>query len=78
MAQQSEYVFHDLTFLSPDIALLRSKTIVEGQLRADGEPMGDRHNDHLRVFQRRDGRWVIVSHLISQANKKVSQANKKR
>lgn len=69
-AGRTEYVFSDLTFLSPEVALLRSQTVVRGQRQSDGVPMADRHNDHLRVFQRRDGDWVIVSHLISQANEK--------
>lgn len=70
-AGQSEYVYNDLTFLTPNIALLRSKAIVEGQLRPDGEPMGDRHIHHLRVFERRNDRWLIVSHLISQAQERL-------
>ena len=67
-AGQTEQVYNDLTFLGSDIALLRSKSIVRGQLHTDGEPMADRHNHHLWVFQRWSGQWVIVSHLISQAN----------
>lgn len=68
---QSDYVYNDLTFLTPDIALLRSKAIVKGQLRPDGEQMGDRHIHHLRVFERRNDRWLIVSHLISQAQDRL-------
>lgn len=73
-AGQSEYVYNDLTFLTPDIALLRSKAIVEGQRTISGEPMDDRHIHHLRVFERRDGRWLIVSHLVSQAREKRGPA----
>ena len=69
-AGRTEYVFNDVTFLSADVALLRSRSVVRGQRQSDGVPMADRHNDHLRVFQQRDGTWVIVSHLISQANEK--------
>ena len=69
-AGRTEYVFNDVTFLGPDVALLRSRSVVRGQRQSDGVPMADRHNDHLRVFQRRDGAWMIVSHLISQANEK--------
>jgi hypothetical protein len=32
--------------------------------------MDDRHVHHLRVLRRRAGKWVIVSHLISQAQVK--------
>lgn len=64
----SEYA--DVTFLTRDVALLRSKLVRSGQRMSTGETMPDRHINHLRVFHRRDGRWVIVSHLISQAQKK--------
>lgn len=63
-AGNTQYVFHDLRFLSSDVALLRSRAIREGQLLADGTaPV--RHINHLRVFAKRDQKWVIVSHLIS-------------
>jgi hypothetical protein len=65
---RNEYA--DVRFLSPDIALVRSKLIRAGQQTSNGEVMADRHIDHLRVVERRDGRWQIVSHLISQANEK--------
>lgn len=63
-------VFEDLTFLTPDVALLRSKLVRVGQQMRTGETMPDRHVHHLRVFQRRGGEWQIVSHLISQAHEK--------
>ena len=62
--------FADLTFLTPDVALLRSKLVRIGQQMRSGETMPDRHVHHLRVFQRRDGEWQIVSHLISHAHEK--------
>ena len=62
--------YEDVEFLGRDVALLRSKLVRRGQQRADGSPMPDRHIHHLRVLERRDGRWVIVSHLISQAQEK--------
>lgn len=65
-----ENEFEDLTFLTPDVALLRSKLVREGQQMQNGETMPDRHVHHLRVFQRRNGEWQIVSHLISQAHEK--------
>jgi len=64
----SEY--SDVTFLSPDVALLRSKLVRKGQKTRSGEPMADRHINHLRVLQRNNGVWQIVSHLISQAKVK--------
>ena len=65
-----ENEFADLTFLTPDVALLRSKLVRVGQQMRTGETMPDRHNHHLRVYERRAGQWQIVSHLISQAQEK--------
>lgn len=65
-----ENEFTDLTFLTPDVALIRSKLVRVGQQIRTGETMPDRHVHHLRVLQRRDGEWKIVSHLISQAHEK--------
>lgn len=62
--------FTDIEFLSSDIAIVRSKLIRAGQQTSTGEPMPDRHINHLRVYQKRDGRWLIVSHMISQAQEK--------
>ena len=62
--------FADLMFLGPDVALIRSKTVRTGQQTSTGEAMPDRHVHALRVLHRRDGDWVIVSHLISQAHEK--------
>lgn len=65
-----ENEFADLTFLTPDVALLRSKLVRAGQQMQTGETMPDRHVHHLRVYERREGEWQIVSHLISQAHEK--------
>ncbi|WP_428410113.1 YybH family protein [Hyphococcus sp.] len=62
--------FADVTFLTPDIALIRSKLVREGQQFSTGEVRPDRHINHLRVLERRDGKWQIVSHMISQALEK--------
>ncbi|NNG15602.1 MAG: SgcJ/EcaC family oxidoreductase [Gemmatimonadales bacterium] len=66
----SDNEFSDVTFLAPDVALLRSKLVRTGQQMSNGSQMQDRHIHHLRVLQRRDGEWKIVSHLISQAQEK--------
>ncbi len=66
----AENEFVDVTFLSSDIALLRSKLVRVGQKTSSGTAMPARHIHHLRVLERRDGRWQIVSHLISQAMEK--------
>ena len=59
-AGRTEYVFNDITFLGPDVALLRSRSVVRGQRQSDGVLMADRHNDHLRVFQRRNGEGAVL------------------
>lgn len=68
--ESSANEFEDVVFLERDVALLRSKLVRVGQRRSDGERMPDRHIHHLRVVRRIDGRWQIVSHLISQAQPK--------
>lgn len=62
--------FADVVFLGPDVATVRSKLVRTGQQTSAEELMPDRHINHLRVLHRRAGRWVIVSHLISQAKEK--------
>jgi uncharacterized protein (TIGR02246 family) len=62
--------FEDVTFLTPDVALLRSKLVRAGQKTSTGKAMPDRHIHHLRVLQRREEKWQIVSHLVSQAHEK--------
>ena len=66
----SENEFSDVTFLAPDVALLRSKLVRTGQEMSNGSRMGDRHIHHRRVLEHRDGKWQIVSHLMSQAQEK--------
>lgn len=66
----SKNEFADVTFVTPDVALLRSKLVRVGQRQSDGTLMPDRHINHLRVLHRREGRWLIVSHMISQAQVK--------
>ena len=62
--------YTDIEFLSADIAMVRSKLVRSGQQTSSGDVMPDRHINHLRVYQMRDGRWLIVSHLISQVKEK--------
>lgn len=62
--------FQDVRFLTDDIALIRSKLVREGQQFRTGETRPDRHINHLRVLEKRDGQWKIVSHMISQAQEK--------
>lgn len=57
-------------FIRPDVALVTSLIERDGQMTASGEPLDTRRTSHLRVFQKRGGRWQIVSHLISDARSK--------
>ena len=70
--------FEDVTFLTPDIALLRSKLVRTGQKTSTGKAMPDRHVHHLRVLKRQEGKWQIVSHLISQSHPKGLDVKKNR
>lgn len=71
MAGDSDgHQFDDIRFLSDTIAIMRSKLVRNGQMTSTGETMPDRHINHLRVYEKRDGRWLIVSHMISQAKPK--------
>jgi len=57
MAGQSEgHTYEDVTFLTPEVALIRSTLVRTGQGTGTGEVMADRHIHHLRVLHERDGR----------------------
>ena len=64
MAGDTDYEYHDLTALSSDVVLLRSRAIRTGQQLPDGTVEEPRRTNHLRVYERRSGEWRIVSHLI--------------
>ncbi len=66
----AENEYADVRFLGEDVAIVRSKLVRTGQRTSTGEAMPDRHINHLRVYEKRAGRWLIVSHLISQAQEK--------
>lgn len=72
-AGESQTVNHDVRFLRPDVAVVATTVERRGQLTPDGEQLGVRHTSHLRVFQRPQGRWQIVSHLISDARDRQSR-----
>jgi uncharacterized protein (TIGR02246 family) len=67
MAGRDRLVGQEVRFLGPDVALVRTHVERRGQLMPSGEPMGTRQTTHLRVFERSDEGWKIVSHLISDA-----------
>jgi uncharacterized protein (TIGR02246 family) len=64
MAGDTEYEYHAMTPLGSDVILLRSRAIRTGQQLPDGTVEEPRRTNHLRVFERRSGAWLIVSHLI--------------
>jgi uncharacterized protein (TIGR02246 family) len=64
MAGRTDYEYHDLRFLSRTIAVLRSRALRDGQQLPNGTVEDTRRTNHLRVFEKRDGTWLIVSHLI--------------
>ena len=67
-SQANEYA--DVRFLSDTVALVRSKLIRKAQQTSDGALMADRRINHLRVLEKRNGKWLIVSHMISQEHDK--------
>lgn len=68
MAGKNNYQEPDITFPNEEIALARSTNIRTGQKWPDGQPMGDRIINHLRVFKNVDGKWICINHMISQAH----------
>ena len=70
--------FEDVSFLAKDVAMLRSKLVRKGQKTAKGKVMPDRQINHLRVLKRIDGKWKIVSHMISQAHPKSMPPKRKQ
>ena len=63
-ADKSNYEYHDLKFLTDDVAILRSKNIREGQQLPDGRVEEPRRVNHLRVYVKQKDKWLIISHLI--------------
>ncbi|MDH3648542.1 MAG: hypothetical protein OEQ53_02610 [Saprospiraceae bacterium] len=67
MIGENNYEKNEIIFLNDSIATVRSKNIRKNQEWADGSKMADRHINHLRVYHKFDGEWLIVNHMISQA-----------
>jgi len=72
MAGQSATVEKTVRFIDPDVALVTSRIERVGQKMPTGTTLPTRHTSHLRVFARSDGKWQIVSHLISDARSKAT------
>lgn len=67
MAGENNYGENEITFIDDKTATVRSQNIRVSQKWADGSDMDDRYINHLRVFQKMDGVWLITDHMISQA-----------
>jgi uncharacterized protein (TIGR02246 family) len=67
MAGKNNYGDNEVTFLNDSIATVRSQNIRTNQLWPDGTPMEDRYVNHLRVYKKISGNWLISDHMISQA-----------
>lgn len=66
-AGTSETQGHSVRFLGADAALVLTRVERAGQYSPSGEGLGERRTSHLRVFEKQDGQWRIVAHLISDA-----------
>ena len=73
MAGTNNYQEPDITFPANEVALARSTNIRTGQKWPDGRPMEDRRINHLRVFQKQNGTWTCIHHMISQAHNKMGE-----
>ena len=67
MAGENNYGDNEITFINHSIATVRSQNIRKNQKWADGSKMNDRYINHLRIYQKNDGVWLITNHMISQA-----------
>jgi len=74
MAGNSETADQNIRFVKPDLALVLTRVQRKGQLNPAGQDIGQRHTSHLRVFEKRGDKWLIISHLISDA-RDTRQAN---
>lgn len=71
MSGSNNYQDPEITFLDDDSAIVRSVNIRKGQQWPNGTPMADRIINHLRVFEKSDGKWLCSHHMISQAHDKT-------
>lgn len=67
MAGENDYGDNEIIFLNDSIATVRSLNIRKNQKWPDGSKMEDRHINHLRVYEKINGDWLITNHMISQA-----------
>lgn len=67
MAGENNYGENEITFINDSIAKVRSQNIRKNQKWPDGSQMDDRYINHLRIYQKINGVWLISDHMISQA-----------
>jgi len=67
MTGENNYGKNEITLLNDNTAKVRSINIRKNQQWADGSKMDDRRINHLRIYQKINGRWLITDHMISQA-----------
>ena len=67
MAGDSRTVDQDIRLIGSDHALVLTRVERLGQRNPAGQDIGQRRTTHLRVFEKKDGTWQIISHLISDA-----------
>lgn len=75
VAGNSRTIGHDVRFLEKNVAVVATQVERLGQRFPDGRDLGPRHTSHLRVFHRQSGRWIIASHLISDARDRGAPAH---
>jgi uncharacterized protein (TIGR02246 family) len=67
VAGQSKTVEQSVRSIKPDVALVVTRVERAGQRTPSGSELGIRQTTHLRVLMKSEGRWKVISHLISDA-----------
>ena len=67
VAGQSKTAEQSIRSIKPDVALVVTRVERAGQRTPSGSELGTRQTSHLRVLMKSEGRWKIISHLISDA-----------
>ncbi|MCK0162116.1 hypothetical protein [Allomuricauda sp. F6463D] len=67
MVGENDFSDNEITYLNDSIAMVKSQNIRKNQEWPDGSKMDDRYVNHLRVYKNKDGEWLIINHMISQA-----------
>ena len=67
MSANSRNAGQEVRLVAPGVAVVITQVERQGQTTPSGEDLGVRHTTHQRVLVKRDGHWLVVSHLISDA-----------